>query len=122
MYIEVPKVPVQKLQVGHDTPRAESSAIIKQRVEAARVLQKQRFQGSRISQNSEMTSQEIHAFCALDSESDQILKQAVQRFQLSARSYYRILRLARSIADLEGKEHVVSAHILEALSYRKQEA
>jgi magnesium chelatase family protein len=68
-----------------------------------------------------MSTKEINKFCKLDEKSEQILKQAVANLNLSARAYFRILKLARTIADLEGKEDIESNHILEALSYRKGE-
>jgi magnesium chelatase family protein len=68
-----------------------------------------------------MKSKDTKYFCKLESESEQILSQAVKTMNLSARSYYRILKLARTIADLEGVDMIALSHILEALSYRKKE-
>jgi magnesium chelatase family protein len=68
-----------------------------------------------------MSTKEINKFCKLDEKSDTILKQAVTNLNLSARAYFRILKLARTIADLEQKEDIEVNHILEALSYRKKE-
>jgi len=68
-----------------------------------------------------MNSKQVKEFCQLDEASEEIMKQAVQSFQLSARSYFRILKLARTIADLSEHENIISPHILEALSYRKKE-
>ena len=67
-----------------------------------------------------MTTKEINRFCLLDQETDNLLKQAVNNLNLSARSYYRIIKLARTIADLEWEENILSKHILEALSFRKK--
>jgi hypothetical protein len=68
-----------------------------------------------------MSTKEINKFCVLDDETEQILKQAVTMMNLSARSYYRILKLSRTIADLANSENIQKEHILEALSYRKRE-
>ena len=70
--------------------------------------------------NSEMSTKDINKFCTLDNESEMILKQAVQSMKLSARSYYRILKLARTIADLDGNPEIKCDYILEALSFRKK--
>jgi magnesium chelatase family protein len=121
IFIEVPKVKTEKLQVSNDYWDRESSAIIKQRVVAARNKQIERFLGTKISSNSEMSTKEINTFCFLNEESDAILKQAVVNMNLSARSYYRILKLSRTIADLEWVENIEVWHILEALSFRKKE-
>ena len=91
------------------------------RIEKARQYQLQRFiQYPDITFNSEMSTKDINKFCILDDESDQILKQAVQSMKLSARSYYRILKLARTIADLKGDDKIKRDYILEALSFRKK--
>jgi magnesium chelatase family protein len=68
-----------------------------------------------------MGSQDIELYCQLQDETEMILKQAVDTMKLSARSYYRILKLARTIADLSGSNDILTHHILEALSYRKKE-
>ena len=68
-----------------------------------------------------MGSKEVKQFCELDTDGEAIMKQAVSTFQLSARSYFRILKLARTIADLEESDTITQSHILEALSYRKKE-
>jgi len=100
---------------------AESSKSIKERVQKARDIQLERFKDASITANSEMRTKEINKFCQLERESDILLKEAVDRLKLSARSYYRILKLARTIADLSGEEKIASSHILEALSFRKKE-
>jgi magnesium chelatase family protein len=68
-----------------------------------------------------MSTNEINKYCQLDKESEAVLKQAVANLDLSARAYFRILKLARTIADLEGENNISVSHILEALSYRKKE-
>ncbi len=121
IFIEVPKVKTEKLQIDENYQERESSESIQKRVMKARKKQGERFIGTNISSNSQMWTKEINSYCQLDPESDTILKQAVVAMNLSARSYYRILKLARTIADLSGEKDISSAHILEALSFRKKE-
>jgi magnesium chelatase family protein len=121
IFIEVPKVKTEKLQVDENYTERESSKDIQKRVIDARKKQIKRFEGLEVSSNSQMSTKEINKYCQLDDESDSILKQAVVSMNLSARSYYRILKLARTIADLESSENITVQHILEALSFRKKE-
>ncbi len=121
IFIEVPKVKTEKFWVKDNYDNVESSLDVKRRVQKSREKQLKRFQWLKISSNSEMGTEEINKFCQLDVESDILLKWAVEMLKLSARSYYRILKLARTIADLEDKEDIASTHILEALSFRKKE-
>jgi len=120
IFIEVPKVNIDKLKVWEDYSDSESSYEIKKRVEKARKIQIERFKNSNLSFNSEMSTKEINKFCYLDKESDSILKQAVNNLNLSARAYFRILKLSRTIADLNWDQDIKKEHILEALSFRKK--
>jgi len=120
MYIEVPKVPTEDFRKSRDI-LAESSRDVQTRVQVARDIQLTRFKSMWISSNSEMSSKDIKNICILDSESEWILQQAVKSMNLSARSYYRILKLSRTIADLEETQQIKSSHVLESLSYRKRE-
>ncbi|MCH2188821.1 YifB family Mg chelatase-like AAA ATPase [Candidatus Gracilibacteria bacterium] len=119
--IEVPKVKTEELGISKKREKTESSADIQVRVQQARNIQHKRFQNTSLTSNSEMTSKDIHQFCQLDTESDTILKQAVGNLNLSTRAYYRIIKLARTIADLGKSETILSEHILEAMSLRKRE-
>ncbi|QFR39645.1 YifB family Mg chelatase-like AAA ATPase [Candidatus Gracilibacteria bacterium 28_42_T64] len=121
IFIEVPKVKTEKFKVSDDYSSSETSSDIKKRVEQSRTLQLKRFQGTQITFNSEMGTQEINKYCQLNDEADRILKQAVTNMNLSARAYYRILKLSRTIADLSGKERIEVPDIAEALSFRKKE-
>ena len=96
----------------------ESSASIRLRVQSARDRQTERFRKLKIHANSEMSSEQTKEFCEVDQKTKDLLRQAVSHFQLSARAYYRILKLARTIADLEGVEKIVTNHVAEALQYR----
>lgn len=120
MFIEVPKVPTEDFQASK-LQSAESSQEIQKRVQKARDIQSQRSQGTTLSSNAEMSSKDIKTYCQLESEGEGILAQAVQTLHLSARAYYRILKLARTIADLEDSDRIQTSHLLEALSYRKKE-
>ncbi len=120
MYIEVPKVPTEDFRKAKSIV-SEDSHSVQKRVQAAKDIQLERFKNIGISANSEMSSKDIKNLCNIDSDSEWILSQAVKSLNLSARSYYRILKLARTIADLESSQNILSNHILEALSYRKRE-
>jgi magnesium chelatase family protein len=116
IHIEVTPVPFEKLT---ETRKAESSIVIRERVTKARTLQTKRFESfENIHYNAQMNSKQIREFCALDATSLQLLKTAMERLNLSARAYDRILKVARTIADLECNEIVVSHHIAEAIQYR----
>ena len=97
---------------------AEPSADIKARVDAARALQARRFAGTEIQCNAHMTPEQIGRFCALDAAGEALMKNAFSRMGLTARSHDRILRVARTIADLDSAEHIEAVHLAEAIQYR----
>ncbi|MBC7439387.1 MAG: YifB family Mg chelatase-like AAA ATPase [Flavobacterium sp.] len=116
IHIEVTPVPFEKLT---EKRNGESSIEIRKRVTAAREIQTQRFELSdNIHYNAQMSSKQIRVYCVLDEVSLQLLKTAMERLNLSARAFDRILKVARTIADLEASEKVVSSHIAEAIQYR----
>lgn len=96
----------------------EPSSAIRQRVEAARAIQRERFRRSSIDSNAEMTPRHLRRYCELDASSREMLMQAIERLSLSARAHDRILKVARTVADLTGAERIESAHIAEAVQYR----
>lgn len=96
----------------------ESSADIQKRVNKARNIQLKRYEGLGIYSNSELTPSLIEKFCKLDESGKLILKQAFERLGLSARAYGRILKVARTIADLDESENILDKHLLEAIQYR----
>ena len=115
MQIEVAPVKYQKLE---QKQIAETSEEIKQRVDKARNIQLKRYEGQKIYSNSELTPKLIETYCELDKSSQKIMKEAFQKLNFSARAYHRILKVARTIADLEEKEKIEVAHIAEAIQYR----
>ncbi len=115
LHVEVPRVKFDKL--SNDT-LAESSENIRQRVEEARNIQTNRFKDTNIHCNSEMRNAEIREFCKLDDQSIDLLRAAVTQMHLSARAYNRILKLARTIADLGKSDNIKLDHIAEALQFR----
>jgi len=120
LHIHVPAVRVEKLTVKRDTD-TESSSVIQKRVQKAREHQIRRFAGSDIVANTEMSSRMVKEFCPLSEEAAGFLRQAVARMQLSARSFYRVTKVSRTIADLEGERFIGVPHIAEALQYRPKE-
>ena len=115
LHVEVPAVPFQELSASAD---GTSSASMRAQVSRARAAQRARFgaEGSRL--NSRMSSRQMRKFCALDEEGKGLLKQAMEELGLSARAHDRILRVARTIADLEGGADIGPAHLIEAIGYR----
>jgi magnesium chelatase family protein len=117
LQLEVKKV---KLEEITSTAAAESSGAIRKRVLAARDMQLRRFQPlkRKLFANGQMKNPEIKKFCPLDGEGSRLLQMAVEKFDLSARGYFKVLKVARTIADLEGVEKISGRHVQEALQYR----
>lgn len=116
IHIEVTHVPFEKLS---DTRKAESSVEIRQRVTKAREIQTQRFaESDTVHYNAQMSTRQIREYCKLDNTSLQLLKTAMERLNLSARAYDRILKVSRTIADLDNAADIEPQHISEAIQYR----
>ncbi len=115
LIVEVPALEYEELK--RRAP-AEPSSEIKKRVDAAREIQRRRFGADSTLTNARMDVKDMRAFCALDGESDRLMKDAFEALGLSARSYDRILRVARTIADLAGSENIAPEHVAEAIQYR----
>lgn len=115
IHIEVPQVDFKKLS---DDEPAESSAEIKKRVNEARKIQQERLKGTGISCNGKMTPSQTRQFCKLDEQSKNLLEKSFEALGLSARAYDKILRVARTIADLDKSENIELEHITEAIQYR----
>ncbi len=117
IFINVPRIKIWDFK-KHTTSTEYTSASMKCLVEKARVIQMNRFLGTKKTYNAEMSNKEVDLYCKLDEATDATLKKAVDMMKLSTRVYFRILRLARTIADIESSPCVELRHITEALSYR----
>jgi len=117
IHIDVPAVKFKELR-GKDVPAGEASTAVRDRVIRAREIQHARFGNNGVFSNSAMTPAQIRKFCALDAESEALLEKAMHRQGLSARAHDRILKVSRTIADLDCKENIDSTHISEAINYR----
>jgi magnesium chelatase family protein len=117
IHIDVPAVKFRELS-GGDSPDTDSSAAIRNRVIKARQRQLRRFKGEKIFANAAMTPRMIRTHCQIDSASERMLESAMTRLGLSARAYDRILKVSRTIADLEGSDKINSTHVSEAVGYR----
>ena len=121
IHVEAPPVPVKELL---DRPAGESSAVIRARVQAAREIQARRFAGKTIGRtrlycNAQMGTKAAREFCPLDAAGARLLQQAVDQLGLSARAWYRVLKIARTIADLEAAADISAVHVAEAVQYRR---
>jgi magnesium chelatase family protein len=120
MWIDVPLISHSKLSEKQSI--GEGSALVRERVETTRKIQRERFQDTKkIKLNSEMGPKEIEKFAPLEVETKNILNSSAERLKLSPRAYHKVVKLARTIADLNQSEHIQTSHILEALQYRPKE-
>lgn len=118
IHVTVPAVKVEKLT---SAVKSESSKVIQSRVQKARDIQEKRFKGLPITSNAEMSSKLMKEYCNLDEQSVLLLKQAITKLNLSARSFHRVVKISRTIADLEASIKIKSNHVAEALQYRPQQ-
>lgn len=117
LHLEVGALPFKEM---NDERQGESSAEIKKRVDATRNVQAERYQKKeRIHCNAQMGLGEIEQYCKLDESSMRLLEKSVERLGLSARAYHRILKIARTIADMDGKLQLELSHVAEAVQYRR---
>jgi len=117
IHIDVPAVKFRELR-GEAPPETDSSAVIRERVINARERQHRRLTNEKIFSNAAMTPRMIRTYCQIDTNSEKMLENAMRRVGLSARAYDRILKVSRTIADLEGVETITSNHVSEAVGYR----
>jgi len=115
IHVEVPRVDYEKLS---DARLGEPSAVIRARVENARQVQRERFANTSLTSNADMHPAQVRQYCALDEPCRGLMRAAMNQLQLSARAYHRILKLARTIADLAGSQNISTTHLAEALQYR----
>jgi magnesium chelatase family protein len=115
IHVEVPAVEYEELTGKRD---GETSREIKLRVEKARAIQNERYKGTDITCNARLTSNLMQKYCKLDDSANKILKNAFESLGMSARSYDRILKIARTVADLDGKETISATHIAQAIQFR----
>ncbi len=113
--IDVPKVEFKEIV---SKTQSETSAVIRTRVQMARKKQLKRFQTRKIYRNAQMSTKEVKMFCSVGKEGRELLEMAVTKLGFSARAYTRVLKMARTIADLEGQEDISSTYISEAIQYR----
>ena len=115
IFVEVPHIDYEKLA---DDRLGEKSEGVRARVEAARKIQRQRFEGTKLACNAEMTPTEVREFCQVEESAQSLLKAAMKQLYLSARAFHRILKIGRTIADLENADIIKANHIAEAIQYR----
>lgn len=118
MFLWIPSISYEELE---DKGERESSKTIRERVVQARNIQKQRYKNLPIHTNAELTVNLLKEFCPLGSKQKSLMRDAFHKYRLSARAYHRIIKVARTIADLNGAEEISAAHLCEAASYRKWE-
>jgi magnesium chelatase family protein len=115
IHIEVPAIKFR--EIADDTP-AEPSANIRERVTRARTIQQDRFKSDGIYANAHMKPRHIRKYCMIGADCQALMEAAMNRLGLSARAYNRVLKVARTIADIEGSRQIASEHISEAIQYR----
>jgi magnesium chelatase family protein len=115
IFVEVPHIDYEKLT---DDRLGEKSEKVQKRIENARSTQRQRFDGTILACNAEMTPTEVREFCQVEESAQSLLKTAMKQLYLSARAFHRILKIGRTLADLEGADTIKAHHIAEAIQYR----
>ncbi len=117
IFLDIPRIDYDKLTGDGQSELSES---VRRRVQAARQIQLERFTGSALTDNADMTALEIRQFCKVDAPAQTLLKTAMKQIQFTARAFHRTLKLARTVADLDGCQIIKSNHLAEALQYRQR--
>jgi magnesium chelatase family protein len=117
LHISVPRIPFEKISKIEE---GEDSVTIRARVQRAREIQKLRFETECVTTNSEMNTPMVKKFCVTQEDTQDLLRAAVHQMNLSGRAFYRVLKVARTIADLAGEEQIQMAHVAESLQYRER--
>ncbi|KKT86966.1 MAG: Mg chelatase-like protein [Microgenomates group bacterium GW2011_GWA1_Microgenomates_45_10] len=120
LHVHVPAVEVEKLSTENPNSKTQNSKEIRDLVISSRKIQEIRFIGEKIYTNSQMGNKHVKKYCKLEPDAERILRLALEKFDLSARSYFRLIKVARTIADLEASENILTNHMAEALQYRQQ--
>ena len=120
LHVHVPAVEVEKLSTENPNSKTQNSKEIRDLVIGSRKIQEIRFIGEKIYTNSQMGNRHVKKYCKLDPDAERILRLALEKFDLSARSYFRLIKVAWTIADLEASENILTNHMAEALQYRQQ--
>ncbi|MDU1583436.1 MAG: magnesium chelatase, partial [Peptoniphilus harei] len=115
IHLEVPEVNYKEISSERS---GESSEVIRERVKNVREIQKDRFKDEIFKYNSEIPEKKLKKYCHLDDNSEKILELAFKKYGMSARTYNKILKIARTIADMDGCENIKEDHVLEAIQYR----
>lgn len=115
IHVQVPRVDYEKLR---ENRLGESSNVVRERVEAAHQIQRMRFEGNNFNSNADMHPADVRRFCVMNDECNSLMRSAMSQMQLSARAYHRVLKLARTIADLADSQNITPMHLAEALQYR----
>ena len=118
LQIEVPRLNFEKIT---DNSPAEKSEVVRERIAKAREIQAKRFKNKQIFTNAEMTNQDLKKFCQVDEAGKNLLKEAINKMNFSPRAYFRLLKVSRTIADLENSKDIQTSHIAEAIQYKFRE-